>query len=327
MKEWHKEAFAEHEVERLSHCDQCGAATSAAHYLFTKYGLRVERCHQCGLMYVNPRLRRDILWQRYADEYFQNEYLPQHGLYDEQRNYDRFAPVLKSIENFRPKSGRLFEFGAAIGLFLAAARRAGWEVAGNELSQFAADYAWRTFGISIVPGAAETLDLPGAAYDAVTMFETIEHVRSPRLVLHQAAKILRPGGLLVLSTPNIGGLSYFFLRSRWWIVAPREHIFYFSPGTVRHALTEAGFRVARIDTSGTDLYYFYNTLMGRNVMPRHIRETGAAASSGDDGRHLATAGAARSLWARLEPQVIPFLQNIVHQLKLADTLFVYAIRS
>lgn len=321
---WHKERFEEDEVERLLLCDLCEAPTQTATFLFRKYGLAVERCARCGLIYVNPRLRQDILWQRYADDYFQYEYLPQHGEYDEQQNFRSYAPLLETIERLCGKRGRLFEFGAALGLFLAAARKAGWEVAGNELSQFAASYARQRFDIAIIAGAAETLELPIGEYDAVTMFETLEHVRSPRTVLSQAARLLRPGGILALSTPNIGGLSWYCLRERWWIVAPREHIFYFSPRTIRHALSQAGFRVLRIESVGTDLHFFCNTLLGRTVMPKHIRD--AAPQTASTSPASAMRRPSRMLWQWLEPRLVPLLQQTVHRLKLADTLLVYAER-
>ena len=193
MIEWHKTSFDESELETLPACDLCGAPRSQSRALFQKSGLTVNHCPRCGVLYVNPRLRTDILWQRYSDEYFQNEYLPIHGQYHAAHNDGIHAPNLRELGRFA-KPGKLFEFGAAIGLFLVAAKRAGWEVAGNELSSFAAAYAQQQFQIPVTSGRAEDVDLPAGSYDAVALWETIEHVQSPHAVLRKAAELLRPGG-------------------------------------------------------------------------------------------------------------------------------------
>jgi 2-polyprenyl-3-methyl-5-hydroxy-6-metoxy-1,4-benzoquinol methylase len=278
------------------------------------------------LIYVNPRLRPDILWQRYSANYFLNEYLPQHGEYDEQVNYNVYAPYLRELSLYAPARGRLLDVGCAIGLFLAAARLDGWEVMGNELSSFAANYAHEQFGISVIAGSFETLNLPPGSFDAVTMWETIEHLLSPRTALHKAAELLKPGGVLALSTPNTAGLSFRFLRDRWWIIAPREHTFYFTPKTITRLLKQTGFEVKSLRTTGFDFRYFRNTLMGRTVMPWHIHVTELRAQATALDGDMATKSRAATAWSKLKPRVVDLIARIIFRMKWADTMYVYAVR-
>lgn len=311
--------------ETLATCDLCGAPSSFSRRLYVKYGSPVVQCPKCSLLYVNPRARTDILWQRYSQAYFENEYLPQHGIYHEQLNYQAHAPLLHQLRRYAPNPGRLLDIGCAIGLFLAAARLEGWEVVGNELSRFAADYAAQHFNLPVLPGNVHDLDLEPGSFDAVTLWETIEHVLSPQAVARQAARLLRPGGVLALSTPNVGGATYFFLRDRWWIIAPREHIFYFTPKTLTRLLGQAGFEIKQLWTAGTDFHYFYNTLRGREVPPQHtqLADLPEAATALDPAAPWTWP---RTAWLKAEPILIPFLRKIVHRLYWADTLFVYAVR-
>jgi 2-polyprenyl-3-methyl-5-hydroxy-6-metoxy-1,4-benzoquinol methylase len=326
MSEWYKTEFADHELEYLEFCDLCGSPGSQAKPLFTKLGLPVVQCSKCELIYVNPRLRQDILWQRYSQEVFLNEYLPQYGEYDEQLNYRLHAPRLRELGLYASSPGRLLDIGCAIGLFLAAARLDGWEVMGNELQPLAATYALEQFDIPVVAGNFETLDLASGSFDALTMWDTIEHVQSPRAALIKAAKLIRPGGILALSTPNVAGISFHLLRDRWWLVEPKEHIFYFTPKTMTHLLDQTGFEVKKLWTATMDFYYLYNTLRGREVMPWHIRvaEGQAETPFSNSGRRPETW--AKAIWSRWKPQILDVVRHILRQTKWADSIIVYAVR-
>jgi 2-polyprenyl-3-methyl-5-hydroxy-6-metoxy-1,4-benzoquinol methylase len=312
--------LAEHELECLQSCDLCGSASREAKELFIKYGLPVVRCPRCGLLYVNPRLRQDLLWQRYSNDYFLNEYLPVHGTYDELANYHAHAGYLNEISLYVPARGRLFDVGCATGLFLAAARLDNWDVMGNELNSFAADYALQNFNIQVLAGNFETLDLPKGSFDAVTMWETIEHVESPRRVLRKAAELVHPGGVLALSTPNAASLSFRFLQDRWWIMAPREHLFYFTPKTITDLLNQTGFEVKKLYTVEFDFQFFRKTLLGQEVAPWHLHLTEMRPSND------APAPQPAPVWSKLKTGVLKKIARIIYRQGWADRMFIYATR-
>lgn len=157
------------ELEYVEACDLCGSPSNRARPLFTKRGLSIVKCPGCGLFYVNPRVPQEVLWQRLSHDCFVDEYLPQSREYDEQANYRFQTPRLLALNGHAPARGRLLDVGCATGLFLAAACMDGWEVTGNELSPFAADYARQHFNVPVAVGNSETIDLLPGSFDAVTM--------------------------------------------------------------------------------------------------------------------------------------------------------------
>lgn len=100
-------------------------------------------------------------------------------------------------------------------------------VIGVDLDPAAADYARRRFGRSTIEfrqASAAATGLPDGSVDLVTSFETIEHVPDPDAVIAEFARVLTPGGRLVISTPNDWGLTEFHAHS-------------FTPDTLRRVVS------------------------------------------------------------------------------------------
>jgi 2-polyprenyl-3-methyl-5-hydroxy-6-metoxy-1,4-benzoquinol methylase len=217
-------------------CALCGGTGTRP--FVTKFGYPIVKCRQCGLVYCNPRLSAEETEKRYNADYFRNEYLPSvrppAGV-DEGEFLDvRFRAAIRLLERSGTVKGRLLEIGTGAGFFLKAAARAGWDAHGLELSSEAAAYARETLG----------LDEAGS-FDAAAMFEVIEHLRDPMAVLRAARRAVRPGGVLVLSTPNLGALTRLALGNDWAVLSPAEHLYYFTERTLSAILIKAGF--SRVD--------------------------------------------------------------------------------
>jgi SAM-dependent methyltransferase len=225
------------------HCLICGASAKAP--VCQKFNLDIIRCKRCGFVYANPRLTKDDLWTRYSSAYFWDEYLPSYGVHDGQfdlRDFDiRYHAMLEMVAARVPPPGNLLEIGAGAGFFLKAAERAGWKVSGTEILEAGIDFARSRLGLEITHEAAEQLGAPDRSADVVAMFEVIEHLLDPRVVLRRVRSVLRPGGLVVLSTPNFNSLSRRALGSGWAVLSPAEHVYYFTKGSLRQLLTQAGF--------------------------------------------------------------------------------------
>jgi SAM-dependent methyltransferase len=229
-------------LERVP-CALCGA-TFARRYL-TKFGYRIVKCWRCGLVYCNPRLSAAATDQRYNAEYFRNEYLPSvrppAGSDERQFLTDRFTPAIRLLEKSGAVHGRLLEIGTGAGFFLKAAANAGWQAHGLELSAEAAAYARERLGLDVRQIPAEEMPFEPGSFDAAAMFEVIEHLRDPVAVLRAARRAVRPGGVLVLSTPNLNALSRWGLGKQWAVLSPAEHLYYFSERTLSATLIKAGF--------------------------------------------------------------------------------------
>jgi SAM-dependent methyltransferase len=145
---------------------------------------------------------------------------------------------LNTISQFIP-SGKLLDVGCSTGFLLNAARLR-FEPTGVEPSRWAADYAGRQLKILVRRGTLEEAKFPDASFDVVTLVDVIEHLADPLSTLQEIRRVLKPGGLLYVVTPNIASLMARLMRSRWWGLRP-AHIYYFSPRTLRHLLDKAGF--------------------------------------------------------------------------------------
>lgn len=223
-------------------CALCGARETRR--LYTKFGWGIERCRRCRLVYANPRAPADAILGRYSSEYFWNEYLPSVGAAGGQVDCEaldqRYAPMLRLLAQAAPKGGRLLEVGTGAGLFLKAAARAGWTTSGIELSSDGALFAQR-LGLDVRQESAERMSFPPASFDVVTMFEVIEHLFDPGPVLASVRRALRPGGQLVMTTPNFDALSRRALGVNWAVISPLEHLYYFTARTLGSLLERNGF--------------------------------------------------------------------------------------
>jgi len=147
--------------------------------------------------------------------------------------------------------GRLLEVGAGRGAFVRAALRRGWATSATEVSRSGLDELRRTEA-AVFAGDVTEAGYPDAYFDLVVSLEVLEHLPEPMSHLRESRRITRPGGLLLVTTPNIRGLSGRFLGLRWRVVTP-EHLGYFSPPTLIGALGHAGYRQVRVRSRSLDI--------------------------------------------------------------------------
>ena len=224
-------------------CALCGASDTRR--VYTKWGWGIERCRRCGLVYANPRAPEAAILARYSKEYFWNEYLPAAGAPQGQVDLawldQRHGPMLDLIAKHASAGRRLLEVGTGAGLFLKAAARAGWDASGLELSSEGAAFARDRLELDVRQERAEQMSFAPATFDVAVMFDVIEHLFDPRAVLTASRRALKPGGILVVSTPNFGALSRFVLGIDWAVLSPLEHTYYYTERTLAAMLRACGF--------------------------------------------------------------------------------------
>jgi SAM-dependent methyltransferase len=225
-------------------CALCGASDTRR--VYTKWGWGIERCRKCGLVYANPRAPEAAILARYSKEYFWNEYLPAAGApagkVDLEWLDQRHAPMLELIGQHAPPGRRMLEVGTGAGLFLKAATRAGWDASGLELSSEGAAFARDTLGVDVRQERAEQMSFLPGTFDVAVMFDVIEHLFDPQAVLTATHRALKPGGILVVSTPNFAALSRFVLGIDWAVISPLEHTYYYTEATLAAMLKACGFK-------------------------------------------------------------------------------------
>jgi glycosyltransferase involved in cell wall biosynthesis/SAM-dependent methyltransferase len=155
--------------------------------------------------------------------------------------------------------GRLLDIGCGGGHLLAAARADGWRGVGTDLSRAACLAARDTAAAPVAQAQATALPFRDGALDAVTLVNVLDHTAAARRTLEEAARVLRPGGLLVVRVPNgpvhataarmlarLGPLA----RLRGLDAFPILHVFAFGRRALVRLLTGAGFDVVRVINSG-----------------------------------------------------------------------------
>lgn len=225
-------------------CTLC--AGTETHPVCEKFGLAIARCVTCGLVRATPRCPPEQIAARYSAEYFWGEYLPSlgvvNGVVDEHFIDARYAPWITLVSAAVGPAGRLLEIGSGAGLFAKAFARAGWSVIGVEVNPAGAGFAREQLGLDVRSLYAEDLDVPPGSQDVVAMMDVIEHVPDPAATVATALRFLRPGGILLLQTPNLNALSRYALGTPWAVLSPAEHLYYFTEDTLTRLLTKTGYR-------------------------------------------------------------------------------------
>jgi ADP-heptose:LPS heptosyltransferase/2-polyprenyl-3-methyl-5-hydroxy-6-metoxy-1,4-benzoquinol methylase len=130
--------------------------------------------------------------------------------------------------------GVLFDVGAAGGFFMKVARERGWDVAGNEISQAAVDWAAKKYGLHIHYGFLEDLGLPGNTFDAVVLWHTLEHTTDPMETLMLCRNMLKHDGVIMIAVPEKEAHD---IHERY----ERMHIYEFNRENLHRLLNRCGF--------------------------------------------------------------------------------------
>ena len=213
------------------------------------------RCSCCGLIQQNPQSEPEAVAARYDEEYLRYEEKHQYAYRDlellalgdlglDARSAPLFAAA--ATEGLRPAA---LDIGCATGALLPALRERGWAPQGVEISEAQARYGESRHGLPIFAGRLEEARFPDSSFDLVHASHLIEHLNDPASFLDEVARVLSPGGLLVLTTPNSDGFQARFLGRRWRS-AIYDHLYLFSLRTLRALLQAKGFVVEREVTWG-----------------------------------------------------------------------------
>lgn len=161
--------------------------------------------------------------------------------------------------------GRALDIGTGSGVYAATLKRLGWDVTGVEFDEAAARNTSERLGLKIHAGTLEGARFPAESFDFVSMFHVVEHLPDPVGTLREVGRVLRPGGRLMVRTPNYDSLTR-RAAGRYWrgLEAPR-HLCLFNRRSLARALAAAGFRVtAAVTTRAATRYYVETSMRARD---------------------------------------------------------------
>lgn len=203
---------------------------------------RIVECRRCGLVYANPVDEEAFILDQYR------QVVDQQYVAEAEARARNFRRSLRTIRRYQ-SPGRILDVGCAAGIFLREARSAGWEVEGLDLSEWFVAYARTHSGLELTRSSLLGAPYEEGRFDAVVLMDVLEHMSQPKENLRRAFRLLRPGGILYLTTPDSSSLAARFLKGRWWCIR-KAHLYYFSRRTLRRMLEETGYTVVVESTYG-----------------------------------------------------------------------------
>jgi SAM-dependent methyltransferase len=239
-------------ADGVTTCLLCGTSfPPEQHRRWTKDGYAIVRCPSCTLLF-----RRDLpapaeLDEIYGLDYFKGDatgYLDY--VADEDVHRATARRRLDTLDRVGSR-GSLLDVGAAAGFFVAEARARGWDAAGIDVSEPMVAWGKETLAVPLERGTLAEAGSPVGSLDALTMWDYIEHSLDPAADLALAHELLRPGGVLALSTGDAATPVARLQGSRWHLLTPRHHNFFFTAATLSDLLARSGFEVVSLDHRGS----------------------------------------------------------------------------
>ncbi|MBE0410916.1 MAG: class I SAM-dependent methyltransferase [Anaerolineales bacterium] len=207
------------------------------------------RCKQCGLVLQNPRPNIEEMSFHYPPEYdsyttaLNNNQTP----WLLQKAYRYGIEKRGRIVRNHKKSGRLLDIGCATGVFLAGMKvHPEWELIGVEINKQAAEIAREQNQLNVVHGTLEDAGFPSEFFDAVTMWDVLEHLHDPSSSLKEIHRILKPDGVLVFRVPNLNSWDAKLFGAAWAGLDAPRHLYVFDPQTLSSLLAKNNFEIHKM---------------------------------------------------------------------------------
>lgn len=217
---------------------------------------QIVKCDHCTLVYVTPRLTEMELSAHYESNYHKNKSTL------DQLSRNKWQKAIDRLKRFKT-SGNLLEVGCSTGNFLNIAKST-YNVKGVEIARWAVDHA-KEQELDVDCGTLENSTISSSSFDVIASTEVIEHLHQPRCFFAECARILKPDGILFLTSGNIESVFAKIRKNRWWYLAPEIHLSYFSPKTLDFILKDNGFEV--IEFSGNKGLSFMDIIELKKFYP------------------------------------------------------------
>lgn len=230
--------------EGMSTCFLCrGTAFSSIKRTFGNK--HIGRCNKCGLVQICPAVTNREYAAFYADDW--NHFAPYLSQIQAHRRY--FQHVLQYVTHcVKQPVKSLLDVGCAVGVLLEEAHKFGIAAEGVDISKAAVSYAKKQH-LRVFHDTCVSWEKRGGhakQYDVITALEVVEHEKNPLTMLRAMFRMLRPGGMAVLTTPNFNTVFRTLMEKNWIGYQHREHLWFFTPETMTRLLKQAGFSDIRV---------------------------------------------------------------------------------
>jgi ubiquinone/menaquinone biosynthesis C-methylase UbiE len=206
-------------------CTNCG---------FGSHGTIVE-CGNCKIIYVQEKISQEKISAYY-------EVVDDPLYFAEQKAREKtFKDYLVKLEKYFPHKGKLLDVGTNTGLFVKVAKNSGWQALGLEPSKEAVRFAKKRYGLSLINKPFEKNTFPKESFNAIAMWDVIEHFTDPIEELQKVYWQLKPGGVFAFSTTDPKSLLAKIMGTKWsWYMD--MHRVFFSREAAKFYLKKTGFK-------------------------------------------------------------------------------------
>lgn len=242
-------------------CNFCGSTESTLCLQLKDHRLNLPgvwdlfQCQNCGLLYLSPQPDWDELKLHYPKKY--HAYIRSGSPFIRRIRDMGVTKRVKSILNYQKEIGVLLDIGCATGDFLSKFQELSyWEVCGLEIVPDAAEHA-RQKGLKVFNEGFLDIDFSNEFFDVITMWDVLEHMPDPSKVLKKCLRILKPGGLLVIKTPDPSGGEARLFKENWVGYEAPQHLYGFKKNVLINKLTDVGFELIDLKQIGSDYSTFF----------------------------------------------------------------------
>ena len=225
---------------------KCKICSSSKTFLYNNFPFfPVIACDSCGTLFAKNPPKEDRMDEIYSDTYYEGWKGVSNKLSDQTRDMKiyTFSAYLNLLKvNTSIKKTKLLDIGCATGYLLEAAKKEGADCYGVEVSPFGAKESNKKFPGKIFCGTLEGAKYQNNFFDIITMTDLIEHVIDPVSFLKEVFRILKPGGYILIITPNFQSWWSKILGKRWTNFK-EEHLFYFSPESLKFLMNKTNFEI------------------------------------------------------------------------------------
>jgi len=233
-------------------CPFCGCSSAA---LYARKKERVIfRCGNCEGGFVHPVPTLGECMRFYDSEYGNGRYCHRLGEEAQALKERTFRSRWEVMKGYFPSAGKVLDVGCSSGAFLKVMESEGWDVYGIDISEESSKVARKKWGERIkVMSLDEPLFSPNPpfpVFDLITLFDVLEHSPDPGALLKGVRRLLKPGGLLTVTTHNFSSPVRKLMGRSWSYLDPVEHLSYFSPKALKSLLNSSGFSITEMRASG-----------------------------------------------------------------------------
>lgn len=266
-------------MEKISQCPICEGQNTAP-FLRTKdfsapqqkEEFAFSECRDCQIVFLSERPPKSEISQ-----YYRRNYQPYEAKYNyltelflkwrAKQEIELFKKINKDIKD-------VLEIGCSWGRYLKELRDSGgFNVQGVEISKEMAQKGREQFGLDIKTGELTDFNFPYESFDLIVMNHVLEHLYNPKDTLQEIFKILRPGGILMIKTPNFTSLEKKIFGKYWIIYEAPRHLFLFSADSLKNFMEKFGFKQVKLiyeKTPNNLILSLKNRLIDKNANSKII---------------------------------------------------------